>query len=98
MNRLEKSWEGRQIVVSPCRRRVSLSCLIAQRSAMYKVVFRYNKQLNSFRYNKQLIAQLVRRHEDLSHAENSCLTRASSSGDMNFLGGTNLHVSHQAGQ
>ena len=53
---------------------------------------------NSFRYNKQLLAQLVWRHEDLSHPENSCLPRASPSGDMNFQGGTNLRVSLQTGQ
>ena len=52
----------------------------------------------SFRYNKQLIAQLVGRHEDLSHPQNSCHPRASPSGDMNFQGGTNLRVSLQTGQ
>ena len=52
----------------------------------------------SFRYNKQLIAQLVGRHKDLSRPENSCLPLASPSGDMNFLGGTNLNVSRQTGQ
>ena len=30
----------------------------------------------SFRYNKQLIAQLVRRHDDLFNPENACLPRA----------------------
>ena len=90
--------EGEQIVVFPSRRRVSLSCLTAQRSALYNVVLRCIKSCYSFRYNKQLIAQLVGRHEDLSHQENSCLPRASPSGDMNFLGGTNLRVSLQTGQ
>ena len=32
-------------------------------------------------------------HEDLSHPENSCHPRAKPEGDINFLGGTNLHVS-----
>ena len=48
----------------------------------------------SLRYNKQLIAQLIGRHEDLSPPRNFM----SPSGDMNFLGGTNLHVSLQTGQ
>ena len=50
-------------------------------------------QLNSFRYNIQLIAQLVGRQRFVP-------TRKfmSPSGDMNFLGGTNLHVSRLTGQ
>ena len=44
------------------------------------------------------IAQLGGRHEDLSHPENSCRPRAKPEGDMNFLGGTNLHVSRLTGQ
>ena len=41
---------------------------------------------HSFRYNKQFIAQLVGRHEDLSHPENSCLPRASPFGRHEFSG------------
>ena len=40
-------------------------------------------------------AQLVGRHEYLFHPENLCLPWASPTGNMNFLGGTNLHVSLQ---
>ena len=67
---LEKSRGGRT------NRRVSLqkSCFpvmsdTAQRSALYNIVLQLS-------YNKQLIAQLVGRHKDLSHQENSCLPRA----------------------
>ena len=67
---LESHVEGEQIVVSPSSRRVSLSCLKAQRSALYIT------SCYSFRYDNQLIAQLVERREDLSHPENSCLPRA----------------------
>ena len=89
---LEKSRGGRANrpffppdVVFPCR--------VSRHNALRCITSCY-----SFRYNKQLIAQLVGRHENLSHPENSCLPRASPSGDMNFQGGTNLPVSLQTGQ
>ena len=84
---LEKSRGGRT------NRRVSppdvvFPCRVSQHNILRCITSCY-----SFRYNKQLIAQLVGRHEDLPHPENSCLPRVSPSGDMNFLGGTNLRVS-----
>ena len=82
---LEKSRGGRT------NRRVSLqtSCfpVVSHGTTLCAVI----TSCFSFRYNKQLIAQLVGRHEDLSLEDLS-------SGDMNFLGGTNLHVSLQTGQ
>ena len=71
-------------VVFPCR--------VSRHNALRCITSCY-----SFRYNKQLIAQLVGRHEDLSHPENSCLPRASPSGDMNFQGGTNLRAPSKLG-
>ena len=89
---LDKSRGGRT------NRRVSLPdvvfpCRVTRHNALRCITSCY-----SFRYNKQLIAQLVGRHEDLSHPENSSLPRAPPSGDMNFQGGTNLRVSLQTGQ
>ena len=51
----------------------------------------------SFRYNKQLTAQLVGRHE-ICPTQKIHVSLGLRSGDMNFLGGTNLHVSLQTGQ
>ena len=62
---LEKSRGGKT------NRRVSL-----QTSCLTTHPLRYITSCFSFRYNKQKIAQLVGRHEDLSHPENSCLPRA----------------------
>ena len=63
-------------------------------------VSRHNTLLcitSCFRFSL-LIAQLVGRHEDVFHQENSCLPRAFPSSDNYCLGGTNLHVSIQTGQ
>ena len=49
---------------------------------LFNACFLDKKSSFSFRYNKQLIAQLVGRHEDLFNPENSCLPRASPSGDI----------------
>ena len=44
------------------------------------------------------IDQFGGRHEDLSHPENSFRPRAKPEGYMNFLDGTNLHISRLTGQ
>ena len=50
---------------------VVLPCRVSRHNALRCIT-----SCCSFRYNKQLIAQLVGRHEDLSHPENSCHPQA----------------------